>query len=189
MVAPVLAILAIVLIGKKILTLKDILSAVMGNLEWFLGFGMSVLTWGLVPRVLNYGMLAANVVLVIGVIRVLLALGGVVTKRIEVQESRMESVQKLLAGFSIAAVVLLAVGRYPQMAAAHQVADVWRENIYLARKVGMEEITVPAYPEDLDSRFYDLDAINSQSRYDKAAYCVVYGTHVVIDGQRTLIDN
>lgn len=45
-VVPVLVILAMVLLGKRILTLKDILSAVLGNLEWFLGFVMSVVTWG-----------------------------------------------------------------------------------------------------------------------------------------------
>ena len=44
----------------------------------------------------------------------------------------------------------------------------------------MEEVLMPAYPEGLDSRFYDLNAINSQGRYDKIACRIVYGTHVVI---------
>lgn len=180
-VLPVLVVIAVVLFWKKKIGMKDLLLAVWGNLEWFLGFAMSVVTWGLVPRVLNYGMLAANVILVIGVIRVLLTLGAVVAERFEIHEDRIESMQKLLAGLSIAAVVVLAAGRYPQMQAAHQTAAVWRENIYLARKTGTEEVTVPAYPEELDSRFYDLNAINGQARYDQTSYCVVYGTHVVID--------
>ena len=66
------------------------------------------------------------------------------------------------------------------MSAVHQVANEWRGNLYLARKVGMEEVLMPAYPEGLDSRFYDLNAINSQGRYDKIACRIVYGTHVVI---------
>lgn len=182
-VVPVLVILAMVLLGERILTWKDILSAVLGNLEWFLGFVMSVVTWGLVPRVLNYGMLAANVMLVIGVIRVFLVMGTVVAEHFRIGEGRLEGMQRLLAGLSIAAVVLLAVNRYPQMVEVHSVADVWRERIYLVRKVGIEEITVPAYPQDLDARFYDLDVINSQSRYDLVSYCVVYGTHVVIGNE------
>lgn len=177
---PVFLILVVVLLKKRILTLKDILSAVLGNLEWFLGFMMSVVTWGLVPRVLNYGMLAANVLLVIGVIRVLLTLGSAAAERFGIREKWMERMHRLLAGLTIIVVILLAAGRYPQITTAHQVADVWRENIHLARNAGLEEVMVPAYPEELDSRFYDLNAINDQSRYDKDAYCVVYGTHVVI---------
>ena len=179
-VLPLLIILLAVLIRKKILTVKDILLAVLNNLEWFAGFAMSALTWGLVARVVNYGMLAANVILVIGVIRILRELWILSTGRMMEGNRMLERVHMAAAGLSVAVVVFMAVCNYADMSAVHQVANEWRGNLYLARKVGMEEVLMPAYPEGLDSRFYDLNAINSQGRYDKIACRVVYGTHVVI---------
>ena len=180
-VLPFLTIFIAVLLRKKILIVKDILLAVLNNLEWFLGFAMSAVTWGLVTRVVNYGMLAANVLLIIGVIRVFRELWMLVTDRIMARDEQVERVRKVIAGVSMAAVVLLCMENYAEMLSAHKVADVWRENLRVARKVGMKEITVPAYPEDLEARFYDLNAINNQDRYDKVACQVVYGTKVVIE--------
>lgn len=180
-VLPLLIILIAVLLRKKSLAVKDILAAVINNLEWFLGFVMSAVTWGLVTRVVNYGMLAANVVLIIGVIRVIRELWLLVADRIMTQEGQVERVHKVFAGLSIAVMVLLFMRNYTEMISVHEVAEVWRENLRVARKVGMEEVTVPAYPGDLETRFYDLNAINNQDRYDKVACQVVYGTRVVIE--------
>ncbi|MCM1124798.1 MAG: DUF6056 family protein [Eubacterium sp.] len=181
-VLPVLLVLFIVLLRKKVLSVKDVWAAVVNNLEWFLGFIMSAITWGLVSRVVSYGMLAANVMLIIGVIRTFHELWLLVTERImaEKKERRMESIQNFLAGLSVLAVIFLAAGNYSDMSAAHQTAKEWRESILKARVTGAEEITVPAYPEDLDTRFYELDEINDRDKYDRAMYRVVYDTHVVI---------
>ena len=179
-VLPLLIILLAVLIRKKILTVKDILMAFLNNLEWFAGFAMSAITWGLVARVVNYGMLAANVILVIGVTRILRELWIHAAGRMMEGDRMLERVHMAAAGLSAAVVVFMAVCNYADMSAVHQVANEWRGNLYLARKAGMEEVLMPAYPEGLDSRFYDLNAINSQGRYDKIACRIVYGTHVVI---------
>ena len=182
-VLPLLAILIVVLLRKRILKVKDILTAVMNNLEWFFGFAMSAVTWGLVARVVNYGMLAANVILVIGVIRVIRELWLIVEERITIREGQFDRTQMILAGLSIAVVIAMAAVNYADMSSVHQVANEWRENLRIARKVGMEEIIVPAYPENLNPRFYDVGIINGQERYDKIACQVVYGTHVIIDSR------
>ncbi|MBD5487933.1 MAG: hypothetical protein HDR13_03955 [Lachnospiraceae bacterium] len=179
-VLPVLIVLFAVLLRKKILSVKDILAILVNNLDWFMGFIMSAITWGLVARVVSYGMLAANVMLIIGITKFFLELWRLVADRTIMGKGKIERVQNVLAGLSVAMVILLAASNYTDMSAVHQVADEWRENIRIARKVGMEEIEVPAYPKDLDPRFYDLDAINNQSRYDKVACRVAYGTHVVL---------
>lgn len=180
-VLPLLVIFIVVLFRKRILTMKDILAAVLNNLEWFFGFAMSAVTWGLVTRVVNYGMLAANAVLIIGVIRVLRELWAIVEERIMVRKGTTEGMHKVLAGVTLAVVVFLVVGSYSEVVSVHGVANVWRENLRVARKVGMEEIRVPAYPEEINPRFYDLNTINGQDRYDKVACQVVYGTRVVIE--------
>lgn len=183
-VLPVLVVFVVVLLRKKILTGKNLLTAVLDNLEWFLGFAMSAITWGLVARVVNYGMLAANVILIIGVIRTLRELWMFAADKLMAREGQFERIQRIAAGVSTAVVVFLAVGNYSDMSSAHQTADIWRENLSLARKVGMEEITVPTYPEELNPKFYDIKAINSQGSFDRVSYRVVYGTHVVIDYSR-----
>lgn len=182
-VLPILFVLLAVLLKKKILSVRDVLTAVTNNLDCFMGFIMSAITWGLVARVVNYGMLAANALLIIGVIRTFRELWMLVSERIiaEKKEGKTEIIQNILAGLSVLVVISLAAGNYSDMSAVHRTADKWREHIRVARKVGMEEIEVPAYPEGLDYRFYDLNAINNQGRYDTVACRVVYDTHVVIE--------
>lgn len=182
-VLPILVIIVVVLFRKRILTVKDILKAVLNNLEWFFGFAMSAVTWGLVARVVNYGMLAANVLLIIGVIRVFRELWMIMEERHTIFDGQCDRTQIILTGVSIAVVIAMAAGNYADMSEVHQIANEWRENLSVARKVGMEEIIVPAYPEDLDPRFYDLRIINGQERYDKIACRVVYGTHVILDSR------
>ncbi|MCM1266502.1 MAG: DUF6056 family protein [Bacteroidales bacterium] len=183
LVLPILAALFIVLLRKKRLTLKDVLTAAANNLEWFAGFIMSAITWGLVAQVANYGMLAANALLIIGVIRTFRELWLMVAERSAAakKEDLMGKILNVLAGLSIIAVILLAAANYSDMSAVHQTAKEWRASILKARVTGAEEIRVPAYPEDLDLRFYDLDMINNQGRYDAVACRVVYDTHVVIE--------
>lgn len=182
-VLPVLAVVMFLLLYRQMLGWKEVFMAVIHNLEWFLGFAMSAVTWGIVARVMIYGMLAANVLLIIGVLRTFRELWMLVTERIieNKKEGKTAKIQNVLAGLSVIVVISLAAGNYSDMSAVHQTANKWREKIRVARKVGVEEIEVPAYPEGLDYRFYDLDAINSQNIYDKAACQVVYETHVVID--------
>ncbi|MBD5486911.1 MAG: hypothetical protein HDR18_15570 [Lachnospiraceae bacterium] len=180
-VLPGLVILLAILLKKRVLTVKDLMHVFLNNLEWFLGFGMSVVTWGMVARVVSYGMLLANVLLIIGVVRVVRELWELIVSRIAVSEKILTEIQIISAGISIAAVMLLTVKCFPQISDAHQVAVVWREDIKVARKVGMEEIVVPTYPEGLDYRFYDLTIINQQENYDKVSTQVVYGTRVVLD--------
>lgn len=182
-VLPGLVILFTILLKKRVLTVKDLMYVFLNNLEWFLGFGMSAIIWGMVARVVSYGLLLANVLLIIGVIRVIRELWELIVSRTAVSEIILTKIQIISAGISVAAVVLLAVKCFPQISDVHQVADVWREDIKVARKEGMEEIVVPTYPEDLDYRFYDLTIINRQENYDKIATQVVYGTHVVLDNQ------
>lgn len=182
-VLPILLVLLVVLLRKKMLSVKDVLTAVFNNLEWFMGFIVSAITWGLVARVVSYGMLAANALLIIGIIRTFRELWMLVTERImaEKRERWTERIQNVLAGLSVMAVIFLAVANYSDMSAVHQTAKKWREKIGVARKVGIEEIEVPAYPEGLDYRFYKLNVINNQGNYDKVAYRVVFDTRVVIE--------
>lgn len=182
-VLPILFVFFVVLLKKKILSVKDILTAVTNNLEWFMGFIMSAITWGLVAQVVSYGMLAANAMLIIGVIRMFRELWMLVAERImtEKKEGTTEKIRNILAGLSVIVVICLVAGNYSDISAVHRTANKWRERIQVARKVGMEEIEVPAYPEGLDYRFYYLEAINNQERYDKVAFQVVFGTHVVIE--------
>lgn len=182
-VLPILFLLFVVLLKKKILSAKDVLMAVTNNLEWFMGFIMSAITWGLVARVVSYGMLAANALLIIGVIRTFRELWMLVTERIiaEKKEGWTEKIQNILAGLSVIAVIFLAAGNYSDISAVHRTANAWRETIRYARKVGIDEVKVPSYPEGIDYRFYSLEVINNQERYDKVACQVVYGTHVVIE--------
>lgn len=181
-VLPILLLLFGILFRKKILSVRDVLTAVTNNLEWFIGFIMSAITWGLVARVVSYGMLAANALLIIGVIRMFRELWMLVAERFieEKKEGTTEKIQNVLAGLSVIVVISLVAGNYSDISAVHRTANKWRERIRVARKVGMEEIEVPAYPEGLDYRFYNLNAINNQEIYDKVAYRVVYETHVVI---------
>lgn len=180
-VIPVLLIAVIVLLKKRILTLKEVIRTVAGNLEWFFGFAISAVTWGLVARVVNYGLLAANVLLIIGVIRVLREWWLNTAKRVMAGEDRIERVRQVLAGLSIVVVLAMIAVNYSELMTVHQTADVWREQICLARNAGMEEIEVPAYPTDVNPKFYDVTPINDQNRYDLIAYRVVYGTHVIIN--------
>lgn len=182
-VLPVLVIALIVLLHKGILTWRNIIAAVVHNLEWFFGFVMSAVTWGLVARVVNYGMLAANVLLIIGVIRILCEWWRCVVKYFGTKERQINIIRQVTAGISLAVVLIMAAGNCSEFMTVHQTADVWRERIRLARKVGMEEITVPAYPTDLNPKFYEPEVINHQSLYDKPAYRVVYGTRIVLEQQ------
>lgn len=180
-VLPALVILLAVLLKKRVLTVKEIVRAILNNLEWFLGFMISALVWGVVARVVSYGMLAANVLLIIGVIRVISELWNLGISRIAGSERTFTTMQIITAGLSIAALVLLSVKCFPQISDVHQTADLWRHNIKAAREMGIEEIVVPAYPENLDYRFFDLGIINQQEVYDRIDMQVVYGTHVVLD--------
>lgn len=181
-VLPILVVMMVVLLHKKILVWREVFIAVIHNMEWFLGFAMSVVTWGIVARVVSYGMLAANAMLIIGIIRTFRELWMLVIERImaEKKEGKVEKIQNILAGLSVIVVIFLAAGNYSDVSVVHQTAKEWREKIWLARKVGMEEIEVPAYPEGLDHRFYDLDVMNNQGRYDKISARVVYDTHIVL---------
>lgn len=182
-VLPVLAVVMFVLLYRRMLGGKDLLKAVVRNLEWYLGFAMSALTWGIVARVMNYGMLVANALLIIGVIRTFRELWMLVTERItaEKKEGKVKKIQNILAGLSVIVVIFLVAGSYSDVSVVHRTAKEWREHIRVARKVGKEEIEVPAYPDGLDHRFYDLDAMNNQRQYDKIAARVVYGTHIVLN--------
>lgn len=180
-VIPLLLITIIVLLHKKILSWKKIIATVVHNLEWFFGFAMSAVTWGLVARVTNYGMLAANVLLIIGVISILCEWWQCVAGYLETKERQIDIIRQAVIGTSLAAVLIMAAVSYSELMTVHQTADVWRERICQARKVGMEEIEVPAYPTDVNPKFYDVTPINDQNRYDLIAYRVVYGTHVIID--------
>lgn len=179
-VLPILAVMMVVLLHKKVLVRREVFMAVIHNMEWFLGFAMSVVTWGIVARVVSYGMLAANVLLIVGVIRTFRELWGLAAERISISEKTDRAAQALLVCMSLVAVICLFGKYYPQISSVHQTANVWRARLYVARKVGMEEIEVPAYPEELDPRFYDLGLMNDQERYDKIAAQVVYDTHVVL---------
>lgn len=179
-VIPLLAVAVIVLLRMRMLMWKEMITAVVHNLEWFLGFAMSAVTWGLVARVMNYGMVAANVLLIIGVIRVLREWLQCVAGRFVSGERQTNIIRSAAAGISLAVVLIMVIGNGSELMAVHQTADVWRENIRLARKVGTEEIEVPAYPEDLDPKFYEPEVINYQNLYNKPAYRVVYGTRVVV---------
>lgn len=179
-VLPIVAVVMIVLLRQKTLRLKEILLAVAHNLEWFLGFAMSAVTWGIVARVLTYGMLAANVLLMIGVIRTFRELWQLAAKRSLASEKRRRSVRAVLAGISLVTVFCLAGRYYAQTAAVHRTANVWREKIWKIRTVGAEDVKVPAYPEGLDYRFYDVSTINAQNQYDKIAARVVYDTHLIL---------
>lgn len=180
-VLPVLAVVLIVLLYRRVLGWKEVFMAVVRNLEWYLGFAMSAVTWGIVARVMTYGMLAANVLLVIGVIRTFRELWSLAAERISASEKKNRGAVTVLAGMSVVAVMGLLFWYSSQISAVHRTADVWRAHIRVARKVGMEEIEVPAYPEGLDHRFYDLNAMNNQRQYDKIAARVVYGTRVVLN--------
>lgn len=180
-ILPVLAVVLFVLLYRRKLDWKEVLMAFVHNLEWFAGFAMSAVTWGIVARVVSYGMLAANVLLIIGVLRTFRELWRLAADRIWDSEKRYGRVQTALAGISIVIVMCLFGRYYTQMSEAHHTADAWRENIGAARKAGAEEVTVPAYPKDLDLRFYELSYINDQEKYDKIAMQVVYGTHIVLD--------
>ncbi len=180
-VLPVLAVVLIALLYRRMLGWKEVFMAVIHNLEWYLGFAMSAVTWGIVARVMIYGMLAANVLLIIGVIRTFRELWQLAAERISASGKKNREARAVLAGMSLVAVMCLFFGYSSQILAVHRTADVWRENIGVARKMGMEEIEVPAYPEGLDHRFYDLNAMNDQRQYDRIAARVVYGTHVVLN--------
>lgn len=180
-VLPVLMIAIVVLLKKRIFTLKEVIRTFTDNLEWFLGFAMSAVTWGLVARVVNYGLLAANVLLVIGVIRVVRAWWLNAAERVMAGEEWLERARQVLAGLSIVVVLTMIAVNYPELMTVHRTADIWREHIRLARETGIEEITVPAYPADANPKFYDVAPINDQNRYDMIAYRVVYGTRVVIE--------
>lgn len=180
-VIPLLALTVIVLLRRRMLTWKEMISAVAHNLEWFFGFAMSAVTWGLVARVVNYGMLAANVLLIIGVIRVLREWWQCVARRFVTGQEKINIIRRVAAGISLAVVLIIAAGNGSKLMEVHQTADAWRENIRLARKVGMEEIEVPAYPTDLNPKFYEPEVINYQNFYNKPAYRVVYGTRVVVE--------
>ncbi|MDE7131185.1 MAG: hypothetical protein K2O65_05240 [Lachnospiraceae bacterium] len=182
-VIPILTLAIIVLLHKRILTWREIIVAVAHNLEWFLGFAMSAVTWGLVARVVNYGMLAANVLLIIGVVRILCEWWRCVVKYYVTKERQINIIRQVSAGISLAVVLIIVAGNCSEFMTVHQTADVWREHIRLARKVGMEEISVPAYPTDLNPKFYEPEVINHQSLYDKPAYRVVYGTRIVLEQQ------
>lgn len=180
-VLPVLAVAIIVLLHKRVLTWKEIIVAVVHNLEWFLGFAMSAMTWGLVARVVNYGMLAANVLLIIGVLRVLCEWWKCVAGRLSTERKKSGMIRRISAVVSLAVVLIMAVANCSELMTVHQTADVWRENIRVARKVGMEEIAVPAYPMNLNPKFYEPQIINYQNSYNKQAYRVVYGTRIVVE--------
>lgn len=179
-VLPIVAVVMIVLWYRKAFRWKEVLLAAVHNLEWFLGFAMSAVTWGIVARVMTYGMLAANVLLMIGVIRTFRELWQSAAKRIVASDKKRRNVQTVLAGISLAMVLCLAGRYYAQMAAVHRTAEDWRGKIWKIRVVGSEDVEVSAYPEGLDHRFYDLSAINAQGQYDKIAARVVYDTHVIL---------
>lgn len=180
-VVPVLIVAAIVLMSKKIVTIKDVVTAVLNNLEWFVGFTVSAVAWGLVARVVIYGMLAANVILIIGVIRVLRELGLVVERNMAFKEKWRRNICKVLTGLSLIGMVILIVMHYSEISSVHRVANERRENIYRARETGAETVVVPMYPSDISYKFYSLDYINGQGQYDKISYCVVYGTHILME--------
>ncbi len=184
-VIPLAAAAVIVLLRMRMLLWKEMAAAVIHNLEWFLGFAMSAITWGLVARVMNYGMLAANVLLMIGVLRVLCEWKRCVTGRIASGERQITIIRSVSAGIGLVIVLFMIIGNGSELMEVHRTADVWRNNIRLARRDGMEEIEVPAYPEDLNPKFYEPEVVNYQNLYDKAAYRVVYGTRVVVKRQQT----
>lgn len=179
-VIPVLIVIAVIMLKKKAVTVKDILTAIKNNLEWFLGFAVSAIVWGLVASVAIYGMLAANVILIIGVTRVFLDLWFVAKNNIMPEEKRLEGARKGFAGFSIIVVLALTSVNLSELSSVHRTANVWRENIRQARETGAEEVTVPAYPDNLNYKFYDLEAINCGG-YSKISYCVVYGTRILVE--------
>lgn len=182
-VLPVLAVVLIAVLHRRMLGWREVFMAVVHNLEWFLGFAMSAVTWGIVARVTTYGMLAANVLLVIGVIRIFRELWMLVTERVIAgkTEGKIEKIQNISAGLSVIVLICLAAVCCPDMSAVHRTAKDWHEDIRYARKAGIEETEVPAYPEGLDHRFYDLNVMNGQGQYDKIAARVVYGTHIVLN--------
>lgn len=181
-VIPLLIICIVILFKKKILTVKDVMSAILNNLEWVAGFAMSVIAWGLVAIVARYGMLAANVILLIGVSRVLYELWCCVSERIMWQKNIIVKMRKILAVCSIVIVFVLFAENYSELMEVHHVASTWREQIYLARRDGLEEIKVPPYPVDImNPKFYKVDHINRQENYDKISYRLIFGTHIVID--------
>lgn len=180
-VIPVLVTAMIVGLHKRLLTWKELLAAVFHNLEWFLGFAMSAVTWGLVARVVNYGMLAANVLIIIGVLRVLCEWGKRVAGRLSTEPKRTGMIRRISTAVSLAVVLAMIIGTGSEFMAVHRTANVWRENIGKARKAGMEEIAVPAYPANLNPKFYEPQVINYQNSYNKQAYRVVYGTRIVVE--------
>lgn len=180
-VIPVLVTAIIVGLHKRLLTWKEMLAAVLRNLEWFLGFAMSAVTWGLVARVLNYGMLAANVLIIIGVLRVLREWWKCAAGHLLTEHKKIGMIRRISVAVSLAVVLAMIIGIGSELTAVHRTADVWRENIGKARKAGMEEIEVPAYPADLNPKFYEPQIINYQNTYNKQAYRVVYGTRIVVE--------
>lgn len=183
LVIPLLIAIAVVLLKKRFITIKDVISAVKYNLEWFLGFAMSAVVWGIVARVVVYGMLAANVMLIIGVIRVFRELWLIAAHSILSEQHSIERVRKTFAGLSLVVVLILIGVNYPQLSSVHRTANVWRENIHQARVTGAKEVMVPTYPEDLNYKFYDTNVINNQERYDNVSHRVVYGTHILLERQ------
>lgn len=180
-VIPILVAAIIAALYKKLLTWKEMFAAVLRNPEWFLGFAMSAVTWGLVARVVNYGMLAANVLIIIGVLRVLREWWQCAAGHLSTEQKRIGMIRQITAAVSLAVVLAMIIGTGSEFAAVHRTADVWRERIGIARKAGMEEIAVPAYPADLNPRFYEPQSFNDQNAYDKQAYRVVYDTRIIVE--------
>lgn len=180
-VIPVLVTAVIVGLHKRLLTWKEMLAAVLRNLEWFLGFAMSAVTWGLVARVVNYGMLAANILIIIGVLRVICEWWKCAVGHLLTEHKKIGMIRRISTAVSLAVVLAMIIGIGSEFTTVHRTADVWRENIGIARKAGMEEIVVPAYPADLNPKFYEPQVINYQNSYNKQAYRVVYGTRIVVE--------
>lgn len=176
-IIPLCLIAFVVLLKYKQLTIREIMRSVMSNIEWFLAFAASAIIWGVCPRVVNYGMLATNAILIIGAMKVLNELQG------KISALSGEKSRNLCTALAMFILIALIGSHYLEVSEVWGIAGEWRTAVLEARAAGLEEVIVPAYPEDLDYRFFDIQNINNQGAFDKTIYKVVYGTHILIEKQ------
>lgn len=182
---PLAVFVVLFLLHQKKITIKELLAASGRHAEWFIAYMISALFWGVCPEVVIYGMLATNVVLVIGVFKVINEIQEMINCKGGTGKSSISWIRSVCMALSVLIPICMIGVKLPELRVVSATAKVWRDEIFAARELaenGQEpEIVLPRYPEDTDYRFFMTNFNNDQSMWDGEPYRLVYGVHIVLE--------
>ena len=182
---PVAILIIAFLLYKKKITFRELLIAIGNHVEWFLAFIVSALFWGLCPEVVIYGMLATNVVFVIGIFKFINEIQDIIEEKGNVEKYNLAWMRFIFMAVSLLITIGITFVKYPEIKEVAETAKIWRNEVFAAREMeeGEEEreVILPKYPENADYRFFMTDSINDQSTWDGEAYRLVYRVHILLE--------